>query len=447
VQFLLRKTHLTMQSANAMGPMLNIIALFSIISIFTGTFQPIIVLSAFLLSYLNIIAIYWLSRTFTSDGGYYTFAGKVFGPSAGTLTALLYALYGLPVLLDLSLFVESISEQVVGGFSVPYPIIAMFVGLMFIVLSIFIILTRERRSFAFTVAAGTFELTFIIITSMIFLIRGSDSISQTVSGFPGFSGTAQGLIFALLAFSGGGSSIFLSEKSRLPTNDPAKSIILSYTIVGLVLVLASFALNGAFTNGASSSSGTFQLISVVFADLGRRAALIFYLVALLSALNLTTSYLRALMGFFRRASIDNVMGMGTLANRKLAMSVYAAATFALYIAISLTTYTFLAFEIIAGLVSLSYIVVHIITNFSFLRLKVLKRSILYKTGSAASSVVLILVLIGSISGNLSSVPQIDFLFAIGIALCGAIIFVVRAIRPSSIRGLMVWALQDDLNDR
>ncbi|MEM3675935.1 MAG: APC family permease, partial [Thermoplasmataceae archaeon] len=96
MRFSLGMGHLIMQSVNSLGPMINIMALFGLVSSYAGLFQPIIVLAAFMLSYLNIIAIYWLSRIFTSNGGYYTFSGKVFGPYAGMFTALLYLTYSIP---------------------------------------------------------------------------------------------------------------------------------------------------------------------------------------------------------------------------------------------------------------------------------------------------------------------------------------------------------------
>ena len=97
-----------MQSFTSIGPMLDIVALFSVISIFSGVYLPVVVFVAFLVGFSTLNTTYLLSRSYISNGGYYSYVGKTLGKTPGIFVGFLYLCYAILVLPDISLFLEGL---------------------------------------------------------------------------------------------------------------------------------------------------------------------------------------------------------------------------------------------------------------------------------------------------------------------------------------------------
>ena len=96
--------HSIMQSFTSIGPMLDLIAVFPLIALFSGKDLPYAVIISFLVSFTTINTTYQLSIRYSTNGGYYSYTGKVLGKLPGLFIALNYLAYSVVVLLAIGSF-------------------------------------------------------------------------------------------------------------------------------------------------------------------------------------------------------------------------------------------------------------------------------------------------------------------------------------------------------
>lgn len=157
------------QSFSSIGPMLDVVAIFSLITIYSGIFLPVVVAISFLISFTTINSVVYLSRRYRSNGGYYSYAGSIFGKPAGLFTSLLYVAYSFLVLPDIVFFDTSFLGSVFPAFIHLYTV-KVLVSVIFVVSPLILVSLGLKRSILYTIAAGVSELVFILVLGILLLV-------------------------------------------------------------------------------------------------------------------------------------------------------------------------------------------------------------------------------------------------------------------------------------
>lgn len=402
--------HSVMQSFTSIGPMLDLIAVFPLIALFAGNGLPYAVIISFLISFTTINTTYQLSRRYSTNGGYYSYTGKVLGKLPGLFIALNYLAYSVVVLIAIGSFGGYFIYTALNDFdNATGMIVTMIFSLLFISIVFGIVLLGLRKSLRFTLIAGTAEAAFILLISFFMILK---QFSQSSVIFPTFIPNGNfftGVIFGILAFSGSGSSIFLSEDSRDPKRTPATGLALSFLIAGLVMIIASFAVVSFLGNGlASYVANPAALLLYVQQKFGFVMLLPAVVFLVLSAMNLSVSYLNALLRSLRKMFSDHIFrwsGPEKGGMRFLAVLLTVLLTTGI---LSVIYGSYVSFVYMSSLAGLFFITVHSFSNAALIRQK---GSILFAMIlPVASLIFLVTVFIVSVSGFLSQFPDIVYMY-------------------------------------
>lgn len=362
-----------MQSFTSIGPMLDLVAIFWVISIFSGVYLPVVVLVAFLVGFSTINTTYLLSRSYISNGGYYSYVGKTLGKMPGIFVGILYLSYAILVLPDISLFFGSFFTTVF-PVSILNPITEQFVvSILFSGLVLLFVSTGLNFTMKYTIIAGLLEFSVIVLVSFLFF-------THPVTGFQVYN-TAKfnpstlwlGLIFGIVAFSGSGSSVFFSDNVKKPYKNIPKALFTSYSISGILMVIASLSLVFFLGNGGVNAyiSNPFFILDMIKVRFGVMVYYIFIIFSMISSLNLSISYLNALKNGFKRMVSENLFGSGYAGKHKNwhILTVIMLVSLLFETAAFLTNGFFYFFSVAAGTVGLVYITIHIITNTALIQIR------------------------------------------------------------------------------
>ena len=297
------------QSFSSIGPMLDIVALFSVIAIYSGPFLPVVMLLSFLAGYTSILIVRGFATAYTTNGGYYSFAGISLGKSFGIFTAVIYLVYAFLVLPDISSFVAgflySMISMAAGVPIIVEPIIAMtFAGLAVLVVS-----RGFRLSMKYTIVAGIVEIGSVVGFSALFFYMHSNSLPTLSFTSGAVTMIWTGFVFGILAFSGSGSSVFISDNVKEPKKTIPKSLIISYTFSGIMMLVSSVSvlLFLGSTGFKDYSTTPYFILSYIDGKAGFLLAVIFSAVGTLSAFNLSVAYLNASANSFEKMSHDSLL--------------------------------------------------------------------------------------------------------------------------------------------
>ena len=418
--------HSVMQSFTSIGPMLDLIAVFPLIAIFAGNDLPYAVIISFLISFTTINTTYQLSRRYSTNGGYYSYAGKVLGKLPGLFIALNYLAYSVVVLLAIGSFGGYFIYTSLNDFSSASNAVLTLVFSLAFILAVFgIVLLGLRRSLKFTLIAGTAEAAFILLISFFMILK---SIGQSSVIFPSFIPDGNfftGVIFGILAFSGSGSSIFLSEDSRNPKRTPATGLALSFLIAGLVMIIASFAVVSFLGNGiASYVANPAALLLYVQQKFGFVILLPAVIFLVLSAMNLSVSYLNALLRSLRKMFSDHIFrGLGVEKGGKMFLAILLAILLTTVI-LSVIYGSYTSFVYMSSLAGLFFITVHSFSNAALIKQK---GSIFFAMIlPVASLIFLVTVFVVSVSGFISEFPDIVYMYVLILLFIVLALFQARA---------------------
>jgi amino acid transporter len=414
-----------MQSFTSIGPMLDFIALFSIIALYSGSMLPFVVIFSFLLSYFTLYTIYSFSKAYVTNGGYYSYAGNGLGKGAGFLVLILYIGYSVLTVPNISIFISGFLYSIMGIFGFHGPDLE-FLFLLVFTGSVYLVVSRGlRASIKYTLVAGLLEIAFVIFMSIIFIIFRSPGFSFSGIKFS-FNPFFFGVIFGILAFSGGGSSIFLSEETSKAHMNTPKSLLISFTISGLIMVFSAFALlMFAGYHGLSLyESNSFYITELVKSRLGVPFLIVFSIFGLMSAFNLSVSYLNAFVHMMPKFYNDfNI-------TKDFSRNKFMAGLFIFSIIISLIAIHyagfFNSFVIIAGLISFMYIIIHIISNISLIRIFRRQKFFL----PFISSLILAIAFILSFYGNTGYFAVINYLLLGYILFSTMLVIYMKKVRHS-----------------
>jgi len=390
--------------------MLDLIAVFPLIAIFAGRGLPYAVIISFLISFTTINTTYQLSRKYSTNGGYYSYTGKVLGKLPGLFIALNYLAYSVVVLLAIGSFGGYFIYSALNDFgNASSTVLTLVFSLAFISIVFGIVLLGLRKSLRFTLIAGTAEAAFILLISLFMVLK---PISQSTAIFPSFMPDGNfftGVIFGILAFSGSGSSIFLSEDSRDPKRTPATGLALSFLIAGLIMIIASFAVVSFLGNGiASYAANPAALLLYIQQKFGFVILFPAVLFLILSAMNLSVSYLNALLRSTAKMFSDHIFrGSGLKKSDNTFMAILLAIlSTTCILAVIYGSYT--SFVYMSSLAGLFFITVHSFSNIALIKQK---GSILFSMIlPVASLLFLVTVFVVSVNGFLSGFPDIVYMY-------------------------------------
>jgi amino acid transporter len=393
-----------MQSFTSVGPMLDVAALFSAIALYSGTFIGLVMVIAFGITFTTMYVVYSLSSRFQSNGGYYFFTGKILGKGPGVAISLIYVVYAMLVIPDISFFVSYFTLSYVNSFSFLAEIWVYAVPLVFLLCVVGIVSLGIGRSIKYTIAAGSLELLFLLILDILFFSKGQPLafpiIPKTETGL---LSVFSGVVFGVLAFSGNGSSIFLSEDTVNGIKTVPKGITYSYVVTGVMLILSAFALTSflGVAGIASYSSSPFFVVISIRKTLGTVVYLIFGIMAIVSATNLSVSYGNALFNAMRKMTVHYIFPNIGLGPKKMLI------LFVLVEGVIIETSTFFygsvtAFIIVAAIVSFSYMIVHIVAGISLVKLSAITRKFRGMIPAILSTLILSTTFVFSVVADSSS---------------------------------------------
>ncbi len=408
-----------MQSFTSIGPMLDFIALFSVIALYSGSLLPFVVIFSFLLSYFTLYTIYALSKKYITNGGYYSYAGNILGRDFGIFIFLLYIMYSILTVPNISMFISGFIYSIFNLFGIyniylEYIFIFIFVGMVYLVVS-----AGLKVSIKYTLIAGFLEIMFILIMSTVFIVYRSPNFSFSGIKFS-LNEFFFGVIFGILAFSGGGSSIFLSETTEKSHKNTPKSLFISFTISGIIMSISAFALLvfAGYSGLSDYITNSFYITELVFHRLGFPFLIVFAFFGIMSGFNLSVSYLNAFINLIPR--FYNDFNIKKMEKKKLMLIL-----FLISILISMvSTYfigVFASFVIIAGIISFIYIIIHIISNISLIKLYAKNKFFI----PVISSIFLIFAFILSFISNIAYYVSINYFILIYILIAIAYIIYLK----------------------
>lgn len=379
-----------MQSFTSIGPMLDIAALFSAIAVYSGPYLGIVMLISFLAAMTTIYVVWNLSKHFQSNGGYYLFAGKTLGKGVGVTTSVVYAVYALLVIPNISLFVSFFVLHLVPMSAQFLTALSYLIPLVFLMVLLGIVSLGIGRSIKYTIGAGILEMIFVVVMDLLFL-KNATSISfpivpRTMNGaYSVFSG----VVFGILAFAGMESPVYLSEDTKRSDRTVPRALMYSYLVTGVLLVVSAFSILAFLgTSGVSSySSDPFFVNSSIRSSLGTAVYVLFGMLAILSAMNLSVAYSNSVLNEIRRMAKDGIISKMNIKDSSL-MLIFLSLEGVIIIAANFFLGNFVGFVVIAAIVSFSYMFIQVVGGLSLMRLSIVfKRA---KTFSIAALSVAIL---------------------------------------------------------
>jgi len=414
------------QSFSSIGPMLDVVAIFSLITIYSGIFLPVVVAISFLISFTTINSVVYLSRRYRSNGGYYSYAGSIFGKPAGLFTSLLYVAYSFLVLPDIVFFDTSFLGSVFPAFIHLYTV-KVLVSVIFVVSPLILVSLGLKRSILYTIAAGVSELVFILVLGILLLVyRNPVPAVYTGQANPIIS-IFQGLIFGILAFSGGASSIFLSENTRNGKRTVPRALLISYLATGSSMIFVSVGIVLFLGNSISLySQNPIYLITDADSRISIILGIFVISFVILSSLNLTVSYMNALRNSVRKMILDGIVPAGLSFIGTTAGFVLSSMFVSIPMVIVMSYfYGFLvSFTIIATLVSSFYVTVHIIVNSGYFVAVIRERPVLAAL-PVVSTGVLGIALVSTMVSAFPAIPLIGSYLTV-LIIIAAFAFLSRA---------------------
>ena len=357
-----------MQSFTSIGPFLDIAAIFASITIISLFMMPLVVLSAFLISYTTIYGVYYISRRHSSNGGYYSFAGKIFGVNAGLITGFFYIFYSSLVLPNISLFVATFIYSSLSSIGFNFLYSQDLYAILFSLSAIILVSRGLKLSSFYVLMFGLIEMAAMLFY-IAFFFSNSPGYTNPLQNFD-VESFFTGVMFGMVIFAGSGSSIFISENTRRSGKLVPIAVMTSFTISGLILTLAAFAMDdylGPTGLTLYSQTGGAYILTMLM-DQNFSLYAIFLSITVLSAFNLSISYLRAFISALDRMRKDKIIPSWKTKFQDSSIDLFILFLVTLIIVIISNFIGFFnMFLTILTCVALSYILVHIITAIAVMK--------------------------------------------------------------------------------
>ena len=355
---------LTFQSFGSVGPALNFVALLPLIAYFAGSMMPVATAIAFAVSFMSFLPIIFFSTRIADGSGYAAYAMYSLGYRASIFTGLIYIMYSFLVtpniLMFSSFFIHSYFDY---GQKILFDL--LFSGVLIFILSMPLIKKRVLAISAIT-AIGVIEISGILLLSIIMILMAKN-IGLEISSTTIFTGNFwEGVMIGVLMFSGSGSGIFLFNRSKINQSRANKTLLLSYSLTGAVMILSSYSLT-IFLGGklGSYSTNPVFLLTILGLDIGNFLPFLLVVLLLLSAYNLMLSYSHALLNMYENFQ-NRILKKIKYTDARTFFAMLLLADIGILLFSRATIGFYSAFVLLAELVSLCYVVVHLIVGASLL---------------------------------------------------------------------------------
>lgn len=409
---------LTFQSFGSVGPALNFVALLPLIAYFSGTMMTLVVVIAFLISFTSFMPIIFFSSRISDGSGYSAYAMYSLGLRVAIFTGLVYIMYSFLVIPNIIMFSSFFVQSFI--ISVNKIFFDLIFAAILLLLLAFPLLKRRNLAISVITAIGMIEILGILVLSIAMIIMRSHSAVSTVSTSV-FSGNFwEGVLIGVLMFSGSGSGIFLFNRSGVPSSRLNRTLILSYIITGIIMIFAAYALTVFLGSNINSYSlNPVILLKILGSDMGSIVPLLLLALLLLSSYNLMLSYSHALMNMY-----ENFQGRILRKIKYVKSGKFIAILLAVDVSIILISRSTIgfynAFVVIAEVVSLSYVIVHLIVGISLFNSSKFSGGI--RSVGLLSVTLLFIAMIGSLinSSSLFYLTILSFIIIILISIFGTI---------------------------
>ncbi len=318
---------------------------------------------------------YSFSKRISHAGGYYSYVRAGFGSRTGIFASWLYLFNLLGAVSGFSiLFFAGVLWPIIPGLASNA---LGWIPLMFIPFLIitFLLLSGLKPSLYYTMIGGVLEIIFLVVISIIIIVKVGPSNSVLPFTFTGHSFSQVGLatVFAILGYVGVGSVVTLSEEMKQPKKTVPKAILIAIGMSALAYIISTYAFTvGWGINNMGSFASTSNPGFVVVAKYGGPiAATIFIILTLNSFISNGIAEGNALSrtGFaMARDSIVFPKGLSHVAKRTgapykvIIVEMIIVAIIALVGGLIWGPFT--AAAVITTMNGASLYVVHIIANFS-----------------------------------------------------------------------------------
>ena len=361
------------QSISGMGLLLDVGAIFIPVFAIAGQYAPLSVLLGFLFSLLLVNTTYIFSQRYPSSGGYIKFISSVFGRRAGKALGWLYCAYTFAVLPNIAIFLGMIYVPSLIELSFPGVHVTPFdsFGIMSIVVLAVtvVVLLGIKPTARFVIIAGIAELTILVSLSVTVWHQTGYTLDSApfLPGAGAIGAVGAGALFALLMFAGSGSPVMLGDEIANPSRNISRSIILSVTTAGLLLLFTAYVFDVKLGQGVHSLSGSY--LPSIAVSAGSLFGVFVSVFVITSSVSLAVSFLT---GFSRGVYFMSKNGLmmhpyfGRLsASRRVPYAVVLLAGFLSLATASLTTYLFgpyTAFLLLITTVTVGFATIHTVVN-------------------------------------------------------------------------------------
>lgn len=409
---------LTFQSFGSVGPALNFVALLPLIAYFSGTMMTLVVVIAFLISFTSFMPIIFFSSRISDGSGYSAYAMYSLGLRVAIFTGLVYIMYSFLVIPNIIMFSSFFVQSFI--ISVNKIFFDLIFAAILLLLLAFPLLKRRNLAISVITAIGMIEILGILVLSIAMIIMRSHSAVSTVSTSV-FSGNFwEGVLIGVLMFSGSGSGIFLFNRSGVPSSRLNRTLIVSYIITGIIMIFAAYALTVFLGSNINSYSlNPVILLKILGSDMGSIVPLLLLALLLLSSYNLMLSYSHALMNMYENFQGRILRKIKYVKSGKF-ITILLAVDVSIILISRSTIGFYNAFVVIAEVVSLSYVIVHLIVGISLFNSSKFSGGI--RSVGLLSVTLLFIAMIGSLinSSSLFYLTILSFIIIILISIFGTI---------------------------
>ena len=375
------------QSLSGMGLLLDVGAIFIPVFAIAGRFAPLSVLLGFFFSLLLVNTTYVFSQRYSSSGGYIKFISSVFGRNAGKALGWLYCGYTFAVLPNIAIFLgmlyaPPLIERAFPGVHVSA--VDSFGIMALVILAVTaVVLFGIKPTARFVIIAGIAELTALVSLSATVWHQTGFALetSPFMPGASSIGAVGAGALYALLMFAGSGSPVMLGEEIANPSRNIGRSIVLSVTAAGLLLLFTAYVFDARLGTGVGSLSGSY--LPAIAASAGPLFEAFVSVFVITSSVALAVSFLT---GFSRgiyfmsknRLMMHRDLGRLDLSRRVPYIAVLIAA-FLSFVTASVTSYLFgpyTAFLLLITTVTVGFVTIHTAVNIALIASGGVRRSLL-----------------------------------------------------------------------
>ncbi len=229
---------------------------------------------------------YSFSKRISHAGGYYAYVSAGFGSGVGIYASWLYLFNLLGAVSGFSiLFFAGVLQPLI-------PVLATnplgWIPLMFIPFLVItlLLLSGLRPSLFYTMIGGVLEVIFLVVISIIIIVKvgpGNTIIPFTFTGHS-FGQVGFATVFAILGYVGVGSVITLSEEMKQPKKTVPKAILIAIGMAAGAYILSTYAFTvGWGVNNMASFASASNPGFIVVAKYGGPVALIVFIILTLNS--------------------------------------------------------------------------------------------------------------------------------------------------------------------